>query len=165
MLYVILFVAATFYNRTDTGCELERNDPQDNRPKITIPFIHVVYNSIRDRIGFVREAFSLGFNFPSNHTLHSFDITHDLKENDCCSLMNIDFDLFKSIINMSSKHIYDYCTHPDNQTPILSIQKCAYIIQEYWSLFDKKFNEELISLRYWTRKLSILDSLDFLMSI
>ena len=114
-------------------------------PEVTIPLIHIAYEKIRDRIAFVEEALSLGFNLSPYHTTQLDKAIEDPRK--CHKLRNIDFRLFESIIQKCSQEISSFFEHTGVDKFIPSLCECQFLIEENISLFYKDFSEDILKLR------------------
>ena len=111
-------------------------------PEVTIPLIHIAYEKIRDRIAFVKEVFSLGFNLPLDHLDRAIE---DPRR--CHKLRNIDFILFEAIIQKCSQKVSSFLQNTDAKGSISYVYERQFLIEENISLFYKDFGTELVSLR------------------
>ena len=114
-------------------------------PEVTIPIIHIANEVIRERIAFVKEAFSLGFCLSTNHSTLLDKALRSPKM--CYKLRNIDFELFESIIRICSEKVSIFLADINAIEAIYFVYKCQYLIEENLSLFYKEFSKELIHLR------------------
>ena len=128
----MLLVATSNCQRELKGEEGTIADTQE-LPEISIPLIHIANEIIRERIAFVKEAYSLGYTLPLDHlishqnALMNFKIFFQLKQ--------VDFDLFESIIMQCSKEVS--CSLKDTETliPIQYFLKCERLFEENIYLF------------------------------
>ena len=99
-------------------------------PEISIPFIHIANEIIRERIAFVKEAYSLGFSLPLDHLIRPNNALRNPQT--YSQLKHIDFDLFESIINTYSKEVS--CIYKNAETIVPQIHE--YLIEEHTYLFN-----------------------------
>ena len=121
-------------------------------PEVTIPLIHIANDFIRERIAFVKEAYSLGFSLPKPHLINLHDALKNPKT--YSELKNIDFDLFASIIDSCSKKVSNMYTEPDTSILVQYFQTCEPLIDENFVLFHNNFRDQLDSLRYDIRDIN-----------
>ena len=119
---------------------------QNDMPKVSIPFLHIVKEEMKDRISFVKEAITKGFYFRKNHLIRFDDAIYNHKT--FSTLKNIDFDLFETIIQECWNKVVTYLSNPDSLKCIDFVKKSRYLVVENMFLFQKDFNKELIHLRY-----------------
>ena len=122
-------------------CVISPND----MPKVSIPFLHIVKEEMKERISFVKEAITKGFYFRKVHLICP-DISLSSPKT-YFTLKNIDFDLFEIIIQESWKKVVTYLNNPDSVKLIDSVQRSRYLVAENMFLFHKNFSKELIHLR------------------
>ena len=103
-------------------------------PEISIPLIHIASGIIRERIAFVKEAYSLGYTLPNEHLIRSDNAYRNPKT--LSQLKQVDFDLFESIIIQCSKEVS--CSYKDSETliPIQYFLKCERLIEENIYIFN-----------------------------
>ena len=139
-----MLVVATANYRRDMKERDSVVDPE-TLPEVTIPIIHIANEVIRERIAFVKEAFSLGFCLSTNRCTLLDKALRNPKM--CYRLRNIDFELFESIIQMCSEKVSIFLADINAIEAIDSVYKCQYLIEENLSLFYKEFSKELNPLR------------------
>ena len=101
-------------------------------PEISIPLIHIANEIIRERIAFVKEAYSLGFSLPNEHLICPDNALRN--PNTFSQLKRIDFDVFESIISNCSKKV-SCINNPETKMPIQHFQTYKYLIEENFYLF------------------------------
>ena len=118
---------------------------QNDMPKVSIPFLNIVKEEMKERISFVKEAITKGFYFRKDHLIRLDDAIYNPKT--FSTLKNIDFDLFESIIQECWKKVVTYLNNPDSLKYINYVQKSRYLVVENMFLFHKDFSKELIHLK------------------
>ena len=113
-------------------------------PEISIPLIHIANEVMRERIAFVKEAYSLGFTLPLEHLIHPHNALKNSKT--FSQLKHIDFDLFDTIVNTCSKKVSCIYKSAETSIPIQYFQKCERLIGENMYLFNDVFKPD--TLRY-----------------
>ena len=113
-------------------------------PEISIPLIQIANEIMRERIAYVKEAYSLGFSLPSEHLIRPDNALRN--PNTFSQLKHIYFDLFESIVNKCSKKVSCIYKNTETLIPIQYFQKCERLIGENIYLFNDVF--KLDSLRY-----------------
>ena len=103
-------------------------------PDISIPLIHIANGIIRQRIAFVKEAYSLGYTLPNEHLIRLDNAFRTPKT--FSQLKQVDFDVFESIIIQCSKEVS--CSYKDTETliPIQYFLKCERLIEENIYIFN-----------------------------
>ena len=109
--------------------------------EISIPLIHIGNEIIRERIAFVKEAYSLGFTLPSDHLIRHHNALSNSKT--YSQLKHIDFDLFESIINKCWKKVSCIYKNAETTMPIQYFQRCERLIEENLFLFRSDFKVKL----------------------
>ena len=118
----------------------------DILPVVTIPLIHVACEQIRDRIAFVKEAFSLKFSISDDHSTLLDNAMKNPRM--CYRLRNIDFEIFVSIIQKCFGKVSQFLQGANAIETVDFVYKCQYLIEENLSLFYKDFSKQLDSLRF-----------------
>ena len=106
-------------------------------PEISIPLIHIANGVIRERIAFVKEAYSLGFSLLREHLINRHNALGNPQT--FSQLKHIDFDLFESIVNKCSKKVSCIYKNAETLIPIQYFQKCERLIGENIYLFNDVF--------------------------
>ena len=106
-------------------------------PEISIPLIHIANGIIRERIAFVKEAYSLGFTLPNEHLIRPDNALRNPKT--FSQLKHIDFDVFESIINKCSKKVSCIYKNAETLIHIHHFQKNELLIGENMYLFNDVF--------------------------
>ena len=114
-------------------------------PKISIPFLNIVKEEMKERISFVKEAITKGFYFRKDHLIRLDNAISNPKT--FSTLKNIDFDLFETIIQECWKKVVSYLNNPDSLKCIDFVKKSRYLVVENMFLFHKDFSKGLINLR------------------
>ena len=129
-------------------CEIRKEESvhsQNDFPNVSIPFLHIVKEEMKERIAFVNEAITRGFYFHRNHLICLDNSLSNPKT--YSTLKHLDFDLFESIIQKCWKNVVKYLTDPESLKHIDSVQRSRYLIVENMFLFQKDFSKELVLLR------------------
>ena len=113
-------------------------------PEISIPLIHIANEIIRERIAFVKEAYSLGFTLPREHLIRPHNALKNSKT--FSQLKHIDFDVFESIINNCSKKVSCIYKNAEAKIPIQHFLSYKLVIEENMYLFNDVV--KLDTLRY-----------------
>ena len=128
-------------------CELQEEEfviSQNDLPNISIPFLHIAREEMKERIHFVKEAISGGFYF---HKYHLICLDNSLSNPKTYStLRHLDFDLFESIIQRCWEDV-NYLKNTESLKYIDSVKRTRYLIVENMFLFHTDFSNELIHLR------------------
>ena len=143
VLCVMLAVASSEYL-----CELQEDEfviSQNDLPNISIPFLHIVREEMKEIIYFVKEAISGGFYFHKNHLIYLDNSLSNPKT--YSTLRHLDFDLFESIIQRCWEDVVIYLKNPESFKYIDSVKRTRYLIVENMFLFHTDFSNELIHLR------------------
>ena len=130
---------------------------QNDMPRVSIPFLHIVKEEMKERISFVKDAITEGFYLGNGHLICP-DISLSNPKT-YFTLKNIDFDLFETILQECWKKVVTYMKNPDSLKLIDFVKKSRYLVVENMFLFHKDFSNELIHLRFFygfpTMKLTI----------
>ena len=113
-------------------------------PEISIPLIHIANEIIRERIAFVKEAYSLGYTLPLNNLIRPHDALRNPRT--FSQLKHIDFDVFESIINTCSKKVSCIYKNAEAKIPIQHFLSYKLVIEENMYLFNDFV--KLDTLRY-----------------
>ena len=143
MLRVLLAVASSNYL-----CEIRKEEYvnlKNDLPNVSIPFLHIVKEEMKERIAFVNEAITRGFYFHRNHLICLDNSLSNPKT--YSTLKHLDFDLFESIIQKCWKNVVKYLTDPESLKHIDSVQRSRYLIVENMFLFQTDFSKEFVLLR------------------
>ena len=145
----MLAVASSDYRRDKNEIESTTNSEvnTDVLPEVTIPLIHIAYEKIRDRIAFVKEAFSLGISLPQDHSTRLDKVLKNPKM--LITLKNAEFKLFESILEKCWTSVSRFLEEPD--TSISFVYTCQHLIEENLSLLYKDFSKEDIFSRFVDR--------------
>ena len=133
---------------SDYLCELQEEEfviSQNDWPNISIPFLHIVREEMKERIFFVKEAISGGFYFHKDHLICLDNSLSNPKT--YSTLKHLDFDLFESIIQRCWKDVVEYLKNPESFKYIDSVKRTRYLIVENMFLFQKDFSQEWDHLR------------------
>ena len=141
----MLAVASSDYRRDLHEIESSTNSEVDTDvlPEVTIPLIHIVYEKIRDRIAFVKEALPLGISLPQDHSTRLDKVLKNPKM--LYTLKNAEFKLFESILEKCWTSVSRFLEEPD--TSISFVYKYQHLIEENLSLLYKDFSKEDIFSR------------------
>ena len=136
-------VTASKCKGTAEGLNTDEKQPQ-KLPEYNIPSIHMAYSMVKDKIAFVNEAFNLGFQFHKNHLILT-DKCLSIPNN-YFMLQNIDFDIFKYLIDECWKNISKLQVTKDPASSLESFADYSCLIEHNWTFF-KDYVEEMSFLR------------------
>ena len=136
-------VAASKCKGTTEALNVDEKQPQ-NLPEYNIPSIHIAYSMVKDRIDFVNEAFNLGFQFHKNHPILTDKCLST--PNNYFMLQNIDFDIFKYLIDECWRNVSRLQVPRDPASLLERFADYNYLI-EHNSTFFKDYVEEISFLR------------------
>ena len=117
----------------------------NDMPKVSIPFLNIVKEEMKERISFVKEAITKGFYFRKDHLICLDNAIYNPKT--FSTLKNIDFDLFETIIQECWNKVVTYLNNPESLKCVDFVKKSRYLVVENMFLFHKEFSKELIHLR------------------
>ena len=129
----------------ETTPDLNANEKQTQKlPEYNIPSIHIAYSIVKDRITFVNEAFNLGFQFHQNHPILTDKCLST--PNNYFMLQNIDFDIFKYLIDECWKNVSKLQIPKDPASFLESFADYSCLIEHNWTFFEY-YAEEMSLLR------------------
>ena len=143
MLRVLLAVASSNYL-----CEIRKEEYvnlKNDLPNVSIPFLHIVKEEMKETIAFVKEAITRGFFFRKDHLVYLENPLLDPKT--YSTLKHLDFELFESIVQECWENVVKYLTDPESLKHIDSVQRSRYLIVENMFLFQTDFSKEFVLLR------------------